>query len=171
MKIRARLPLASLLALLLAAGASMAEGTHHIGAGVHYWVAVEDVDPDNIDEDGYAWVFSYQLRPADLSAIQLDLEVLPDDFAGATETVYAPQAYFLLGVSVYGGVGIGTYYSDGEFADDPFYVLRAGLNLELLPRIHLDVSGNYRFTEWGDDVTENIDTDTVTLAAIARIAL
>ena len=138
---------------------------------MHYWAAVEDVDIDTIDEDGYAWIFSYQLRPTSLSAFEVDLEVLPDNFAGAPETVYAPQAYLILGVSVYAGVGIGTYYSDGKFADDPFYALRAGMNLEILPRVFVDISGNYRFNEWGGDVTEDIGTDTVTLAAVARLAL
>jgi hypothetical protein len=63
--------------------------------------------------------------------------------------------------------------SDGDFADDPFYALRAGLNLELLPSVFVDISANYRFNDSaqfeGDDT--DIDTDTVFLGAALRFAL
>jgi hypothetical protein len=144
---------------------------HRLGAGGHYWAVVDDIEVDNIDEQGIAWFLSYQLRPAGLVALEVDFEFLPDDFAGAAEPVYAPQAYVLVGGAIYAGVGIGSYYSDGRFAKDPFYALKAGLDLEVLPSVHLDISGNYRFTEWDDSVTEDIGTDTVTIAVAARVAL
>jgi len=66
----------------------------------------------------------------------------------------------------------GTYYFDGDFADSPFYLIRAGLDLQLAPRIYLDINGNYRFEELegsGRGV-EEIDTDVVTLGAAVRLA-
>ncbi len=142
-----------------------------IGVGVHYWIALDDIDVDDVDEDGVAWVISYQTPLSDVLTVELDVEILPDDFAGADGTVLSPQAFLLLGSDLYGGVGIGIYHADGEFSEDPFYVGRVGIKLDILPEIQLDVSGNYRFTEWDDSVTEDIDTDTVTLAATARLAL
>ena len=162
----------ALLAASLSAWDSqaLAEG-QSIGGGIHYWIALDDIDIDDVDEDGIAWVVSYQAQASDLLILELSVEILPDDFAGADGTVLAPQAYLLVGSAIYGGAGIGIYHADDEFADDPFFVLRVGINLEILPDIHLDVSGNYRFTEWDDTITENIDTDTVTIAATARFAL
>jgi hypothetical protein len=75
------------------------------------------------------------------------------------------------GVSLYAGAGIGMMYMDSEWADDPFYALKLGLNLELLPSVFLDISGNYRFND-EDEISEsktNIDTDTVFLGAAVRL--
>ncbi len=77
----------------------------------------------------------------------------------------------LVGTWIYAAGGIGVYYSDGDFADDPFFVLRAGLNLELLPSLYFDFNVNCRFETW-DDLQEsesNIDTDTVMLGAALRL--
>ncbi|MCE9614357.1 MAG: porin family protein [Lentisphaerae bacterium] len=151
--------------------AMAASSEHWIGGGAHYWTTVDDVDVGNIDEEGIGWFASYQWRPGSLLSFEADVEVLPDHFAGAEDTVYAPQAYLLLGSTLYAGVGIGYYYANDEFSKDPFYVLKAGLNLEILPRIALDLSGDYRFTEWDDNVTKDIDSDTVTLSAAVRLGL
>ncbi len=48
--------------------------------------------------------------------------------------------------------------------------LRAGLDLEVLPAVYLDLNANYRFEQWGfDNITNHISTDTVTLGAIVRL--
>jgi hypothetical protein len=144
---------------------------HRIGGGINYWVALEDIEVDNkkIDNDGVAYLASYQYWPG-LLGLELDLEILPDRFG---ETAFAPEAYILLGRSIYCGLGIGIIYSDEEFAEEPFFALRAGLNLELLPGIYADLYGNYRFNDSaqlkGDET--NIDTDTVFLGAALRLAL
>lgn len=144
---------------------------HRIGGGIHYWTVVDDVGLEMVDEDGVGLFVSYQLRLGGLLGFEFDVELLPDNFAGAHDTVLAPQAYGTLGDTLYSAIGMGIYYSDNDFSEDPFYILRAGINLELLPRIHFDVYGNYRFTEWDDSITRDIDTDTVTLAAAARLEL
>ena len=142
-------------------------GDHRIGVGAHYWDTVDHLDDywDDLDEDGFTWMISYQYKPS-LLGMELDLEFTDDQF---DERVYSPQAYFIVGGFVYGGIGIGVHYFDGD-TSDPFYALKVGLDIVLLPTIHLDINGNYRFENWEfDDVKEDIDTDTVTLGAVVRI--
>ena len=144
-------------------------GDHRIGLGGHYWKSVDDIDISDIDEDGVAMVVSYQYKPS-LFGFQFDVEVADEQLTGQSETVYSPQAFVIIGGLIYGGLGIGTHYADGEFADEPFYALKAGLDFELLPHIHLDINANYRFDNWDiDEVSEDVDTDTVTLGLIGRI--
>ncbi|MBN1268246.1 MAG: hypothetical protein JXB04_01545 [Kiritimatiellae bacterium] len=152
--------------------AADAEGLR-IGAGAHYWTALEDVDADDIEDDGLSYLASVQFFPDSLLKLQADLEIFPDGFAGQTETTYAPQAFALVGYGIYGGLGVGINYADGDFADDPFYTVRVGINLELLPFLHLDVNANYQFVEWEkiETLDEDVDTDTITLGAAVRLDL
>lgn len=154
-----------LLGLGCAVGVGRAESGHRLGAGVNYWIAVEDLD-DEFEEEGLSYYASYQFK-ADLIGIQLDLEVDPDRF---TETAYAPQVHLVLGGTLYVAAGIGIYNMDNEWADDPFYSFKAGLDLELLPNLRLDINANYRFNDTADlnDDTRDIDTDTVFLGAALR---
>ena len=144
-------------------------GDHRLGIGGHYWTAVDDIDISEIDEDGFAMVVSYQYKPS-LFGFQFDVEIADEQLTGQNETVYSPQAFLIVGGLVYGGLGIGTHYADGDFADEPFYALKAGLDFELLPHIHLDINANYRFEDFDvEAVEEDIDTDTVTLGLVGRI--
>lgn len=144
-------------------------GDHRLGLGGHYWKSVDDIDVSDIDEDGFAMVVSYQYKPT-LFGFQFDVEIADEQLTGKKKTVYSPQAFLIVGGLVYGGLGIGTHYSDSDFADEPFYALKAGLDFELLPHIHLDINANYRFDNWDlDEVSEDIDTDTVTLGLVGRI--
>jgi hypothetical protein len=155
------------------AGVPALAGSHQIGGGVHYWKAVDDIDVDDVDEDGFSYVASYRYKPAMLLALQAEVEVFPDNFLGIEEKVYAPQAMLILGSGIYAGLGVGAYYFDGDFADEPFYILRAGLDLEVLPRVHLDLNGNYYFSDFDDlsDLEENVNSDTITLGAALRLEL
>jgi hypothetical protein len=160
---------ALLLALSLPADAQMQS---RIGVGVHYWKALKDVDASGIDEDGLGWMISYKLVPSSLLSFQADLELLPDGYAGAAKQVLAPQILAVAGKSFYGAVGIGTLYSDGDFADDPFYALRAGVDLEILPRLFADINVNYWFEQWDfTDVKQDVSMDTLTLGAVVRLQL
>ncbi len=140
---------------------------HRIGGGINYWVAVDDIDVDDIDENGFSYLISYQYWPA-LLGVELDLEIMPDRYG---ETAFAPQAFLLLGSTIYGGAGIGIEYRDSSFADRPFFAFRAGLNLELLPGIYTDFYGIYRFNEKADldKKDTKIDSDTIFLGAAVRI--
>ncbi len=163
---------AVLLSMAVVAGNTQAgNNDHRLGGGINYWMTLEDIwfDGKNFDENGLSFLASYQYWPG-LLGMELDLELLPDRFG---ETALAPEAYILFGRSVYCGFGIGVIFSDGEFAEEPFFALRGGLNLELLPGLFADFYGNYRFNDSVElkGKETNIDTDTVFLGVALRIAL
>ncbi len=146
-----------------------AYGDQRIGGGFHYWVALEDIDTDNLDEDGLALILSYQNQMAGLLKFEGNLEFIGEGYAGSDDPVISPQVYFLLGRGLYGGVGVGINYSGGEFAGQPYFALRAGIDFEILPFIFLDINANYRFEKWDfDQIEGDINTSTVTLGAIVR---
>ncbi len=163
---------ATVIISILSLGAITATAGHRLGVAANYWKAVKDVDISEIDEDGVSWLASYQYRPARALSFEADLEVFRKGFAGATENVYAPQAYLLLGSGLYAGVGAGIYYVDDDFADRPFYAVKAGLEFQLIPRVFIDINANYRFDEWKNisELAKDIKTDTVTLGAALRLA-
>ncbi len=164
-----KLLMLAMTACLIMTSGNVWAGEHRIGVGANYWLALDDIESDAIDDDGFSYLVSYQ-HWWDFLGVEVDMEFLPDRFG---ETAYAPEAYILLGSTIYGGVGMGLMRSDGSFADDPFYALRAGLNLELLPSVFLDIYANYRFNDStqleGDDT--DIDTDTVFLGTAIRFGL
>lgn len=161
----------AVLALMFTSGAK-AEASKRLGGGVHYWKTLDKLDLKDVDENGLSWVVSFQYGSESLIKLQTDLEIFPKRFAGMEHPAYAPCALVLAGHTIYGGLGIGTFYYDGEFADKPFYVLRAGVDLELLPTIYLDINGNYRWDNWKGlgKAVKDIDTDTITLGAAIRLA-
>jgi hypothetical protein len=158
------------LALIPLSGAG-AETRASLGLGVHYWKTLDKIDLQDVEENGLSWIASLQMGSS-LVKFQTDIEMFPKQFGGTEEPVYAPCALLLIGPSIYGGIGIGTYYYKGEFAEEPFYVLRAGVDLRLLPSISLDINANYRWEDWKSlgDAVEEIDTDTITLGAGVRLA-
>jgi hypothetical protein len=162
---------AALAAILVLAWCGPAAAGHRLGIGAHYWTAVEDIDVADVDESGVSWLVSYQYDTGTLLKLEADLEIFAEDFGGAGDTTWAPQFLALVGSTIYGGLGVGWYYADGDFADDPFFLLRAGLDFEILPLIWLDVNANYHFSDFSGlgDVADDIDTDTVTLGAFVRM--
>lgn len=162
----------ALFLLLLLPCATVVSAEHRIGGSATYWTSIDDIEldgGDTIDDDGLSFAVSYQYWPS-IIGLEVDLEFLPDRFG---ENAVAPQVYALVGRSIYGGLGFGYTYSDGSFNNEPFFALRAGLNLELLPGIYGDIYGNYRFNDKEDLDGEDtdIDTDTVFLGVALRIAL
>ena len=155
------------LTFVLIPAAQAADKAHRIGGGVNYWVFLDDIDVDNIDKEGFSYLVSYQYRPT-LIGLQADVEFLPDMFG---EDAIAPAGYLVVGQAIYGAAGAGILNLDGEWADDPFFALKVGLDLEALPGIFLDISASYRFNSETDleDAVDAIDTDTVFLGAAARI--
>ena len=144
---------------------------HRLGFGAHYWKTLDQLKDDHksIDDNGISWVGSYQYAFPWLK-LEGDVEVFPKGYYGSTETTLAPQALLLLGDRADAGAGIGAVYARDldKRLSDPIYTLRAGLDLELLPRLHLDVNANYYFAEWED--WDRFDTDTVTLGGQVRLA-
>lgn len=158
-----------LVLVMVLFSAELQAGEHRIGGGVNYWIALDDIDEDDIDEQGFSYLVSYQ-HWWNILGLELDVELLPDRFG---EDAFAPQAYVLFGSTIYGGAGIGIVNYDGDFADEPFFALRAGLNLELLPKVFVDISANYRFNDSADleNKDTDIDTDTIFLGAAVRFTL
>ena len=151
-------------------------GEHRIGFGYHYWETLDDIEIDEldeIDESGSAPVFSYQYLMNPFFRFEADVEYFEDGYGGSTEEAYAPQVYILFGRFLYAGVGVGVTHSDG-FADgeewsDEWYAARAGLEVFLLPRLHLDINANYRAAAF--DALDEYETDSITLGASLRISL
>lgn len=160
----------TLLAALCIPFSAYCEFEHKFGFGFHYWKTVDQIDGSDIEEDGLAMVFAYELDGGLLS-LQAEVERFPDNYGGSSEAVYAPQALAKLGESIYAAIGIGTYYSDGDFADDHFYLARAGIELAAFGPIALDINANYYFADFSSFNEEEIDSDTVTLGAMLKVAL
>lgn len=160
--------------LLGAALWSPVEAEVRLGGGVHYWTALDDIEVDdvNIDESGSSFIASLQWLPGGLFYLEGDLEYFDKGFGGANAGAWAPQAFGLVGLgAIYGGLGIGITYNDeleGSNFSDPFYTLRAGLDFELLPKIHVDIHGNYIFNAFSD--IDGASEDSITFGAIARFA-
>lgn len=142
-----------------------------IGGGINYWHAMEDIDLTEFDQDGASIFFSIRNEPAGLLSLEADFEIMPEGFMASPEAAYAPQGYLVLGHKVTAAVGAGWYYSNGDWADQPFFILRVGVEFMLLPRLSLDAMMNYRFTDWGELEGEDINTDTIMLGAALRIDL
>lgn len=149
--------------------ASFASAGQRIGAGFHYWTAVKDINIKDVDQSGLSLVASYQNQMASFSTLELDLEIFGEGYAGADAQVLSPQGYVLFGKGLYGGAGGGINCSEGSWSD-PFFALRAGVDLEVLPSIHLDLNANYRFETWNfDRIEKDVNTGNITLGAIVRL--
>jgi hypothetical protein len=160
---------AGLLVLAMSAFAENKNESSRLGVGAHYWLAVKNIDVDNVDEHGLSWTASYQYWPT-LVGGEVALEWFQSGYAGADKDVFEPEAFLLVGDWIYAAAGIGAYRTDNDWGDKPFYMLRAGLNLNVLPHIYLDVNGTYRFEDWSGLSASDIDSDTITLGAAARLA-
>lgn len=160
-------------AFVLTAAPSQA-ADHSFGIGAISWQTIDGLptssELDNIEEDGYSWLVSYQYRPRGLFTFELAVEYYPDGYGGATEKAYVPQAFLLFGRGLYAGVGAGVTISDGldDSPSDAFYQGRLGYNLAFLGPIELDLHATYRFDDW--DALEDIDveTDSYLLGATVR---
>jgi hypothetical protein len=163
----------ALLALAAFAPDSARAGEHRIGFGYHYFETLDDIDSfGDIDDSGNSLVFSYQYLPGGLLRFEGDVEYYPDGYGGALEEAWAPQAYVLLGRFFYGGVGVGITHSDGfpggDEWSDPWYAAKVGIDLLLLPKLHLDINANYRAGAF--DELDEAESDAITLGASARFS-
>jgi hypothetical protein len=155
------------------AGGVYADAANRLGAGFEWWFTVEDPGAQLVDRNGPAIVVNYQFQPVPLLKFEADVDFMKRYYGGYSAAVMAPQAYALLGDFLYGGVGIGILYSDGDWADNPFYAIRGGVDLPLMPHLHLDVNATYQFMNWDpvkyrDDSQKDFDTDVVKVGASVR---
>ncbi len=136
-----------------------------LGAGVHYMKTVGDIkDAEGFDSNALNLLVAAKVNLG-LIKIEGDSE-WSFDYGGSSKTLWIPQAFALVGNLIYGGVGIGTGYIDGEWFDNPVYTLRVGANIPLAV-ISVDVNANYQFMN--SSAFENIDSedlDSVTFGAV-----
>ncbi|MBN1424301.1 hypothetical protein JXA88_07075 [Candidatus Fermentibacteria bacterium] len=170
---------AAWLAVVVLITPAHAQGHHKIGAGLHYWKTIDEIDVETLEgasikDNGVSWILSYQYSSNPLVTFEADILIMPETY-GAAESgyrVWGPQAMILVGPMIYGGIGVGIYRAGDEWAPNPFFPLRVGVDLEILPKICLDINANYRIEKWNMHYTEeDIDTDTVTLGAVVRLSL
>ncbi len=156
--------------LLTCVSTPLLSAQHTFGLGLHYGTVIDDMDVTDIDTSGISYYFHYRYRFYRPLWLELGLERLPDQFG---ESVYAPQAFLVIGNKIYAGVGAGAKYTNGSFADEPFYALKAGVSFSLPLWFCLDISAQYRFHDYTDirDEERRIGTDTVFLGGALRLVL
>jgi hypothetical protein len=155
------------------AGTAPAAAEHRLGLGANYWRSIDDLAEEfDIEDDGIAYFATYQYRPGGLVGFEIDLEHFDEGFGGVTEEAYSPQVYVLVGSGWYAGLGAGVLYhrSGGDSSEDEtsdvFYAAKLGLNIQLVPKLYLDLGANYRFDALQD--LDQADTDVVFLGAAVR---
>ena len=159
-------------AVLVAAGALVDDAVcgSQIGAGIHYLRTVGDIkDSPDWNPDAVGFMASYRYKMP-LIKIEGDLEWVPD-YGGQGNTLFEPQAWFIVGGLIYGAGGIGASYLDGDWLDNPFYALRLGVDLTLFG-LNCDVFGSYRFQD--SKVLEDFNAESlnaVTFGLIVRLSL
>lgn len=142
-----------------------------VGGGIHYLRNLGDIDESGIDLDKNSIGIVGSIM-ADAAFLRLEGQAeYISDYAGSDEAMWIPQGWALIGGMLYAGAGIGIAHFDGDWQDDPFYGLRAGVNLPL-GAIDLDTYATYLF--WNDDAFKDVtgeDLDSITFAALLRFDL
>ena len=158
--------LSVLLAVLLV-GVLASPAQCGLGVGIHYLRTLGDInDNEEWNPDAIGFIGSYQFGLGPLNA-EADVEWVLD-YGGSGNSLFEPSGWLLFGGFIYGGAGIGIGYLDGDWFDDPFYALRAGVNVGL-GGLGVDVFGTYRFQNAGDlEGLEGDDLNSVTFGAILR---
>ncbi len=144
-----------------------------IGVGANYWYSIDEAKDHSFDRDGLGWMISSRIPLAKYIAIGLEVEQTPDNFIFLDEKLYLPAAYAILGDGIYLGIGAGTYYYDGDFYDEVWYALRAGIKIPVLTKnLVLDINVNYRVEDWDGikEARDNVDSNTLMVGAALRLA-
>jgi len=132
------------------------------GLGLHYLKTVEDMgETSGFDSSSLGYLGVYSFGPGMLN-FELSAEYVPNYIMD--EDLFQPAAYAFIGNRIYGGLGIGIGHFKGQWANDPFFDLRAGLKISVF-----DFFASYRIQKL-DEVTE-LETDdfnSVTFGALFK---
>lgn len=144
---------------LLMLGTAATDSQAGLGLGIHYLNTLGDIkDNEHFDSSSLGYFASYSMGVA-LIHFEADLEWIPDYAFG--ESMFQPQAYAFIGSFIYGGVGVGFSNYNGDWLDDPFYALRAGVNIAAF-----DIFTSYRFQNWDNlEGLASKDLDSLTFGA------
>jgi hypothetical protein len=162
-----------LMGSTLMAGTANARGS--LGAGLHYLRNLGDITDNGVNDlsqDSFGLIGSYQLDMRMLK-IEGNVEYI-FDYVGTGNEMWEPSVYGLLGLGalpLYAGAGIGIGYTNDEWMQNPFYALRAGVNIPL-SKIGLDFYATYRFQS--DTDLKNLtgeDLDSLTFAGVVRFGM
>lgn len=153
------------------AGVGSSSAGVSVGGGIHYLRNLGNIEESGIDLDKNSiGILGSVMAKAAFLRLEGQAEYI-GDYAGTDEAMWIPQGWALIGGALYAGAGIGIANFDGEWQNDPFYGLRAGVNLPLGP-IGLDTYATYLF--WNDDAFKDVtgeDLDSITFAALLRFNL
>jgi hypothetical protein len=158
----------AVLLIVAAASTTATIANAGIGVGLHYLRNLGDIDADeslDLSKDSFGIIGSLQKPSAGLLSFEAQVEYI-FDYAGTGNDMWIPSGWLLAGKFIYGGAGIGIGHIDGDWQSDPFYALRAGVNLPL-GGMSIDAYGTYQF--WSDDDLHDLtgeDLDSVTFAAV-----
>ena len=167
---RCVLVLAVVIGLVTVCGTARAGSS--IGAGIHYLRTLGDITDDgaiDLNQDSFSLLASYKTS---MGLIKLDGQVeYIFDYLGTDEPMWVPSAWALIGSTIYGGAGIGIGHTDGDWQTNPFYALRAGVEVPL-GGMALDTYASYQFQSGAEleDLTGE-DLDSLTFAALLRFGL
>ena len=155
---------------LLATGAGSAHaGPVSPGIGIHYLRNLGDISDDgkvDLNQNSASLLGSLKMNAGPLKA-EGQVEYV-FDYIGTGNAMWQPSAWLLMGNFIYWGAGMGIGYTDSQWQTNPFYALRAGVNLPLGKR-SVDVYATYNFQS--DQELESLtgeDLDSMTFAAILR---
>ena len=151
-------------------------GTAHaeawLGGGIHYLRTLGDITDDgaiDLNQNSFSLLGSGM---SDLGLLKIEGQVeYIFDYVGTGHEMWVPSAWLLAGGAIYGGGGIGIGHIDGEWQTNPFYALRAGVNVPL-GGMALDGYATYLFQSDAD--LKNLtgeDLDSVTFTALLRFKL
>ena len=137
--------LVATLSLIAVVGiATPAVALPQLGLGLHYLRTLEEIQIDGDVSQNDIAVFGSITIPVAIIRIEGDLEWVPD-YLGSNNSLWQPSAYAFLPLGLlYGGVGMGVGYLDGNWASSPWYGLRAGIEFGLAG-LALDGFASYRF--------------------------
>jgi len=160
---------ALIAAALLVSAVGTARAGRTIGGGIHYLRNLGDITNSgtvSLDQNSYSVLASIK---NDLGMLKIDGQVeYIFDHVGTGHEMWQPSVWLLAGGMLYGGAGIGIGYTNGDWQANPFYALRAGVEVPL-GGLALDGYGTYQFQS--DAELKNLtgeDLDSVTFAAVLR---
>ncbi|HET9951400.1 MAG TPA: hypothetical protein VFS09_06355, partial [Candidatus Eisenbacteria bacterium] len=139
------------------------------GIGIHYLRNLGDIsEAEGVDlnQNSTSLLGSLKMDAGPLKA-EGQVEYI-FDYIGTGNEMWQPSAWLLMGNRIYWGAGMGIGYTDNEWQTNPFYALRAGVNLPL-GGMGLDLYATYNFQS--DQQLEDLtgeDLDSMTFAAILR---